>query len=103
MLTVRIVAGREGAEQVDREGVHDLRVDWLSQHSPEPNAFLKWTSVLQIRIRMFLGLQDPDPVLSLFVWIRILPSSSRKSIAMDHDSNRRVNFAPASYYTTSNK
>ncbi len=40
MVTVRIVAGREGAEQVDREGVHDLRVDWLSQHSPEPNAFL---------------------------------------------------------------
>ena len=33
-LTVGVVAGREGAEEVDREGVHDLRVDRLRHHSP---------------------------------------------------------------------
>jgi hypothetical protein len=33
-------------------------------------------SVLWIQIRRFLGLPDPDP--SLFVWIRILSSLSKK-------------------------
>jgi hypothetical protein len=46
--------------------VHDLRVDWLCQHSPEQMDI----SVVDLDpdpYGMFLDLYDPDPVPSLFV------------------------------------
>ncbi len=46
--------------------MHDLRVDWLCQHSPEQMDI----SVVDLDpdpYGMFLDLYDPDPVPSLFV------------------------------------
>jgi hypothetical protein len=53
-----------------------------------PGEVLTWTFdvskiivVLWIRIRKFLGLLEPDPslfVIRILIWIRILPSSSKK-------------------------